>query len=56
MTLGKKIQPPAPAAQPKYKPHPTNPHIRIDQQTGKWETIQPLPASPVWPFPMPAKP
>lgn len=51
--LGKKVEKkPEPAATPKYRPHPTNPHIRIDVETGRWETVQPLPAGPVWPFPV----
>jgi hypothetical protein len=52
MNLGKKVAPPAPPPKPKYRAHPTNPHIRINQETGQWETIQPLPAEPVWPFPV----
>jgi hypothetical protein len=55
MNIGKKIgnkNDHAPAPQPKYKPHPTNPNIVINSATGKWETRQPLPPGPVWPFPI----
>lgn len=54
--LGRKVPPPAPPAPPKYKPHPTNPNIVINTETGQWETRQPLPVDPyLWPFPV-AKP
>jgi hypothetical protein len=46
MNIGKKIPPPAPPAQPKYKPHPTNKSIVINTETGQWETRQPLPPGP----------
>jgi hypothetical protein len=50
--LGRKVTPTPAPAQPKYQPHPTNPNIVINRETGRWETRQPLPPGPIWPFPV----
>lgn len=49
MDLDNKTEKPAPAEQPKYRAHPTNKSIRINIETGKWETLPP--SDFFWPFP-----